>query len=119
MGSQKCGIVGKSQSVLIMINPIIFTRTRTVRGGNDDLVRARTAAVSGQHMAGDGLGADGARRLDMQAVIDASAALPMPAVAPSERERGLTDTGSAGLSPASPPRRSASDVELSTGCASH
>jgi hypothetical protein len=29
MGSQKCGIVGKSQSVLIMINPIIFTRTRT------------------------------------------------------------------------------------------
>jgi hypothetical protein len=29
MGSQKCGLVGKSQSVLIMINPIIFTRTRT------------------------------------------------------------------------------------------
>jgi hypothetical protein len=29
MGSQKCGIVGKSQSVLITINPIIFTRTRT------------------------------------------------------------------------------------------
>jgi hypothetical protein len=29
MGSQKCGIVGKSQSVpIIMINPIIFTRTR-------------------------------------------------------------------------------------------
>eukprot|EP01047_Picozoa_sp_COSAG01_P036508 COSAG01_NODE_2853_length_6967_cov_940.485149_4_plen_198_part_00 len=29
MGSQKCGrIVGKSQSVLIMINPIIYTRTR-------------------------------------------------------------------------------------------
>jgi hypothetical protein len=28
MGSQKCRIVGKSQSVLIMINPIIFTRTR-------------------------------------------------------------------------------------------
>jgi hypothetical protein len=27
-GSQKCRIVGKSQSVLIMINPIIFTRTR-------------------------------------------------------------------------------------------
>jgi hypothetical protein len=27
MGSQKCGIVGKSQSVLTMINPIIFTRT--------------------------------------------------------------------------------------------
>jgi hypothetical protein len=29
MGSQKCRIVGKSQSVLIVINPIIFTRTRT------------------------------------------------------------------------------------------
>jgi hypothetical protein len=31
MGSQKCRIVGKSQSVLIMINPIIFTRTRMAR----------------------------------------------------------------------------------------
>eukprot|EP01047_Picozoa_sp_COSAG01_P049891 COSAG01_NODE_4989_length_4568_cov_6.110141_4_plen_198_part_00 len=29
MGSQKCGIVGKSQPVLIMINPIIFSHTRT------------------------------------------------------------------------------------------
>jgi hypothetical protein len=29
MGSQKCGIVGKSQSVLMMINPMISTRTRT------------------------------------------------------------------------------------------
>eukprot|EP01047_Picozoa_sp_COSAG01_P126365 COSAG01_NODE_55502_length_324_cov_1.493333_1_plen_30_part_10 len=30
MGSQNCRIVGESQSVLamIMINPIIFTRTR-------------------------------------------------------------------------------------------
>eukprot|EP01047_Picozoa_sp_COSAG01_P046947 COSAG01_NODE_4444_length_5017_cov_4.901179_4_plen_409_part_00 len=28
MGSQKCRIVGKSQSVIIMTNPIIFTRTR-------------------------------------------------------------------------------------------
>jgi hypothetical protein len=28
MGSQKSRIVGKSQSVLMMINPIIFTRTR-------------------------------------------------------------------------------------------
>jgi hypothetical protein len=26
MGSQKCRIVGKAQSVLMMINPIIFTR---------------------------------------------------------------------------------------------
>jgi hypothetical protein len=31
MGSQKCGFVGKSQPVLMMINPIIFTRTRTER----------------------------------------------------------------------------------------
>jgi hypothetical protein len=30
MGSQKCRIVGKSQSVLIMISPIISTRTRTI-----------------------------------------------------------------------------------------
>jgi hypothetical protein len=29
MGSPKCGSVGKSQSVLMMINPIIFTRTRS------------------------------------------------------------------------------------------
>jgi hypothetical protein len=29
MGSQKCRIVGESQSLLIMINSIIFTRTRT------------------------------------------------------------------------------------------
>eukprot|EP01047_Picozoa_sp_COSAG01_P006887 COSAG01_NODE_254_length_20214_cov_25.086254_6_plen_157_part_00 len=28
MRSHKCGIVGKSQSVIMMINPIIFTRTR-------------------------------------------------------------------------------------------
>ena len=28
MGSQNCRIVGKSQSVLVIINPIIFTRTR-------------------------------------------------------------------------------------------
>jgi hypothetical protein len=29
LGSQTCGIVGKSQSVLIMSNPMILTRTRT------------------------------------------------------------------------------------------
>ena len=29
MGSQKCTIVAKSQSVLIVIHPIISTRTRT------------------------------------------------------------------------------------------
>jgi hypothetical protein len=28
MGSQKCGIVGKSQPVLIVIDPIISPRTR-------------------------------------------------------------------------------------------
>jgi hypothetical protein len=28
LGSQNCGIVGKYQSVLVMINPNIFTRTR-------------------------------------------------------------------------------------------
>jgi|EP01047_Picozoa_sp_COSAG01_P030297 hypothetical protein len=33
MGLQNIGIVGKSQSVLVMINPIIFTRTRTLVGG--------------------------------------------------------------------------------------
>jgi hypothetical protein len=32
MGSQKCRIVWKSQLVLIMTNPIIFTRTRAVEG---------------------------------------------------------------------------------------
>jgi hypothetical protein len=30
MGSQKCGIEGKSQPVFMMIHPIIFTRTRTL-----------------------------------------------------------------------------------------
>jgi hypothetical protein len=29
LGSQKCRVVGKSQTVLIMTNPIIFTRTRS------------------------------------------------------------------------------------------
>eukprot|EP01047_Picozoa_sp_COSAG01_P090942 COSAG01_NODE_22663_length_846_cov_1.476573_2_plen_33_part_01 len=28
MGSQKCGIVGESQPVLVMIDPIISTRGR-------------------------------------------------------------------------------------------
>jgi hypothetical protein len=34
MGSQKCRIVGKSQPVLIMIHPIIFTRTRSTTHWN-------------------------------------------------------------------------------------
>jgi hypothetical protein len=29
MGSQKCGIVGKSQPIVVMINPMISTRIRT------------------------------------------------------------------------------------------
>jgi hypothetical protein len=50
MGSQNRGIVGKSQSVLIMINPIISTRTRIVhaprhcRGGGDEAARAPSPA---------------------------------------------------------------------------
>jgi hypothetical protein len=36
MGSQKCGIVGKSQSVLIMIDPMISTRTRSFDGAARD-----------------------------------------------------------------------------------
>jgi hypothetical protein len=28
-GSPKCGTVGKSQSVLVMIHPMIFTRSRS------------------------------------------------------------------------------------------
>jgi hypothetical protein len=32
MGSQKCRIVGRSQPVLIMIDPILFTRTHTSQG---------------------------------------------------------------------------------------
>jgi hypothetical protein len=42
MGSQKCRIVGKYQSVLMMINPIIFTRTRRL-GGTE---RAHLAGAS-------------------------------------------------------------------------
>jgi hypothetical protein len=51
MGPQKCGIVGKSQPVLIMINPMIFTRTRSAGwpggvslGGVARRVRARAFA---------------------------------------------------------------------------
>jgi hypothetical protein len=33
MGSQKCRIVGKSQPVLIMIDPMISTRTRNLLVG--------------------------------------------------------------------------------------
>eukprot|EP01047_Picozoa_sp_COSAG01_P029218 COSAG01_NODE_1996_length_8691_cov_10.109055_9_plen_127_part_00 len=48
MGSQKYRIVGKSQSVLMMIHPIIFTRTRTlIRHGNAQWATA--AIVLGMH----------------------------------------------------------------------
>jgi hypothetical protein len=33
MGSQQCSIVRKSQSLLIMIDPLISTRTRMCKGG--------------------------------------------------------------------------------------
>eukprot|EP01047_Picozoa_sp_COSAG01_P002225 COSAG01_NODE_58_length_30193_cov_12.302020_8_plen_102_part_00 len=49
MGSQKCGIVGKSQPVLMMVNPIIFTRTRNRggRGGGHRAARGAVAAAAG------------------------------------------------------------------------
>jgi hypothetical protein len=37
MGPGKCRIVGKSQSVLMMIDPIIFTHTRNRQGERLDL----------------------------------------------------------------------------------
>jgi hypothetical protein len=43
MGSQKCGIVGKSQPVLMMIDPIIFTHTRG--GGAGARARGRWVRV--------------------------------------------------------------------------
>jgi hypothetical protein len=45
MGSQKCAIVGKSQPVLIIDNPIIFTRTRK-NGACHQRERRRIAASS-------------------------------------------------------------------------
>eukprot|EP01047_Picozoa_sp_COSAG01_P140564 COSAG01_NODE_71495_length_255_cov_2.160256_1_plen_55_part_10 len=45
MGAQTCRIVGKSQSVLIMIHPIISTRTR-MRGGGGGVPLSRWVAVS-------------------------------------------------------------------------
>jgi hypothetical protein len=50
MGSQKCRrIVGKSQSVLIMVDPTIFTRTRNRggRGGGHRAARGAVAAAAG------------------------------------------------------------------------
>jgi hypothetical protein len=46
MASQKCRIVGKSQSFIIMMNPIIFTRTRSiiVRRLADRVARATRCA---------------------------------------------------------------------------
>jgi hypothetical protein len=46
--SQKCGMVGESQPVLIMINPIIFPRTRTLQGVAQalELCRRRLATLT-------------------------------------------------------------------------
>jgi hypothetical protein len=56
IGSPKCRIVGESQSVLMMINPIIFTRTRSPRRVHTLLGRGAGAAwLHG------GLGRSGAR----------------------------------------------------------
>jgi hypothetical protein len=41
MGSQTCGNVGKSQWVLVMINPIISTRTRGTDARDRDLLSLR------------------------------------------------------------------------------
>jgi hypothetical protein len=46
MGPGKCGIVGKSQSALMMINPIIFTRTRTITHRRLSRVRLPAAGWS-------------------------------------------------------------------------
>jgi hypothetical protein len=48
MGAQKCRIVGKSQSVLIMIDPIIFTRTRnhTALCGHPQMRRCAACTVT-------------------------------------------------------------------------
>eukprot|EP01047_Picozoa_sp_COSAG01_P070653 COSAG01_NODE_10770_length_2083_cov_171.070060_2_plen_89_part_00 len=54
MGSQKCRIVGKSQSFLFMIDPIISTRARI------NMSCTRCAQLGGGHAAGGGR-AGGAR----------------------------------------------------------
>jgi hypothetical protein len=46
MRSQECGIVGRSQSVLVMINPIIFTRTRTIPPGGVDAAAGGLGGVT-------------------------------------------------------------------------
>jgi hypothetical protein len=46
MGSQECRNAGESQSVLIMNDPIIFTRTRTARPSGG---RERGSADAGRH----------------------------------------------------------------------
>jgi hypothetical protein len=48
MGLQKCRSVGKSQSALVMINPIIFTRTRADGWGCTPRQRRARAAAEQQ-----------------------------------------------------------------------
>jgi hypothetical protein len=51
MGPGKYENVGKSQSVLIMINPIIFTRTRTrTRKPQSERERRWQPGVPGRHL---------------------------------------------------------------------
>jgi hypothetical protein len=54
MRSQKCGFVGKSQPVLIIINLIIFTRTRIARGGALHLPWRGVWSVAAAWVAGPG-----------------------------------------------------------------
>jgi|EP01049_Picozoa_sp_SAG25_P006970 hypothetical protein len=52
MGSHNCRIVGKSQPVLVMINPMIFPRTRRTSAGT-------AQCVCGMCIDGHGLGSLG------------------------------------------------------------
>jgi hypothetical protein len=57
MGSQNCGIVGKSQPVLIMANPIIFTHTRRNDKLNKltiELAQARARAAEAEETMAEG-----------------------------------------------------------------
>jgi hypothetical protein len=63
MGAQKCGIVGGSQPALMMIYPIIFTRTRSA-----DSAPPRLAAVLGGRMGRPSHRAPRTRRCEANAV---------------------------------------------------
>jgi hypothetical protein len=79
MGSHKCGIVGESQPVLIMINPMIFTRTRmscacAQRGGA--LGGLPAAAAADRHQERQGGAGGRARRLSILLNPDGSIGSP-------------------------------------------